>query len=269
MYKSLYLAHVTWSWEDVGSNPTIAANNIEMENSILKIDALIGMSMLSDESINLIVTSPPYNKSFFSNGKHKNKGNSIWKRHEIDYNEYEDNMPLEKYEEWMVNILNECGRVLAKDGSIFFNHKPIRYNNKIYHPLSFILKASNVEIYQEIIWNRKNSPNIRNDIFLPTTERIYWLKKKGCKPKFNRNALSSEFISEVWNIPFKKEPFHPAPFPEKLVENCILSCTDKGDLVLDPFIGSGTTAIVAKQHERRFLGFDIDEAYVSLAKSRL
>lgn len=240
-----------------------------MINSILNIDALQGLSQLPDESINLVVTSPPYNKSFFTHNKHKNKGNAIWQKYDIEYNLYEDNMPIDEYEDWMIKIIDECTRVLKQDGSLFFNHKPIRYNNKIYHPLSFILKSSESEIYQEIIWNRKNSPNIRNDIFVPTTERIYWIKKKGCKPKFNRKALDKNFISEVWDISFKKEPYHPAPFPEQLAENCILSCTDENDIVLDPFIGSGTTAVVAKRLNRNYIGFDIDNKYVELSKKRL
>lgn len=237
-----------------------------MENKILKIDCLEGFKSIEDNSIDLIVTSPPYNKTFFNGGKRAvNKGNSIWKGYTVDYDSTEDNMPIEEYEKWMIAVLQECYRVIKPNGSIFFNHKPIRYKNKIYHPMNFILK-SGLDIYQEIIWNRKNSPNIRKDLLLPCTERIYWMTKG--KPIFYKERLSEKFRSEVWDIIAKKNE-HPAPFPEELVYNCLISTTNENDIVLDPFMGSGTTAIVAKKNNRRYIGFEISENYIAMCNKSL
>ena len=105
-----------------------------------------------DNSLDCIVTSPPYNKSFFCKQKYSNQ---TWKGFGIDYLTYDDNMPLEDYESWMVELINLCLLKLKPNGSFFFNHKPIRHNNQVYFPLEFILK-SDAKVYQEIIWDRRS-----------------------------------------------------------------------------------------------------------------
>ena len=232
--------------------------------SISITDCLEGMSELDDNSIDCIVTSPPYNKKGLL-GKVA-LGNQIWGKFNIDYNSYGDDMPEEDYQAWMVALLNECYRVIKPDGSIFFNHKPRRYKNRAYLPTDFI-QHSYANIYQLIIWDRRNSPNIRNDVLVPCTEHIYWLCKD--KPKTFRNALDSSYIGEVWVIPPERQKKHPAPFPEQLVRNCILLTTEENDTILDPFMGSGTTALVSQSLNRRWLGFEIDEKYAKIAEDRL
>jgi len=227
-------------------------------------DCLEQMRNIESNSISCIVTSPPYNKKGLT-GKIK-PGNQVWKKFNIDYNSYDDNLPESEYHEWMINILNEMFRIIKPDGSIFFNHKPRRHNNKSFLPTDFISK-SNLNLYQLIIWDRLSSPNIRKDILLPCTEHIYWLTK--LKPKVFKENLSKEFHSEVWKISPDKNTEHPAPFPQKLVENCILLSTLEGDLVFDPFLGSGTTAVVSKKLNRDFIGVEIDEHYFNLTKERL
>lgn len=236
-------------------------------NTIIKGDCLEVLEQIEDCSIDLIITSPPYNKTFFNGGKRtENTGNSIWKGYNINYDICDDNMPIDEYEEFISNILNECYRVLKKGGSLFFNHKPIRYNNKIYHPMKLILK-SGIELYQELIWDRKNSPNIRNDVFLPNTERIYWITKG--KPKFNRSKLDKEFQKEIWTIIPDKCNNHPAPFPEKIVDNCIKCCSDKDDIILDPFMGSGTTALACLKRGCHYMGSEISKQQCEYAEKRL
>ncbi len=235
-----------------------------MSNLILG-DCLDIMSKLDSNSIDLIVTSPPYNKKGLVGGKVK-PGNQIWKKFNIDYSSYDDNLSENDYQDWMVAVLNEMGRILKPTGSIFFNHKPRRHNNKVYLPTDFVSKT-NLTIYQLIIWNRLSSPNIRKDVLLPCTEHIYWLTKG--KPKTFKEKLDKSFHSEVWTINPDKGSLHPAPFPEKLVENCVLLTTEDNDLVLDPFMGSGTSAIICKKFNRRFIGIEIDETYLNISKERL
>lgn len=265
---------------------------------LIKKDCIEGLKELESNSIDCIVTSPPYNKKGLL-GKVKNKktqeqlekqvkekskeksingqkkterytyhekGNSVWKGFEIDYNSYGDEMPEEEYQAWMVEFLNQCHRVIKPEGSIFFNHKPRRHKNRCYLPTDFI-QHSNAELYQLIIWDRKNSPNIRNDVLIPCTEHIYWLCKE--KPKVFRNAIDPKYRSEVWVMGIEQNKSHPAPFPQQLVKNCIELTTEKGDLVLDPFMGSGTTALVARELERNWMGFEIDEKYIEVTNSRL
>jgi len=227
-------------------------------------DCSAEMASFPNESFDCIVTSPPYNKGFFTRQKTTNQ---VWKGFSIDYSEYSDNMPIEEYEEWQINVINTCLSKLKKDGSFFYNHKPIRYRNNVYFPLNFILR-SRATIYQEIIWNRKNSPNIRKDCLLPCTERIYWLTNGG-KPYVNRDAIGREYISEIWNIPPRPCKEHPAPFPVELARNCILLSTKEGGVVCDPFMGIGTTGTACLETGRRFVGIELDKKYFNIASERL
>ena len=87
--------------------------------------------------------------------------------------------------------------------------------------------------------------------------------------QFFKNQIDNKFHSEVWNINPERNNSHPAPFPEKLVENCLLLTTEENDLILDPFMGSGTTGIVANKHNRNFIGIEIDLKYLDITKKRL
>jgi site-specific DNA-methyltransferase (adenine-specific) len=234
-----------------------------MEKLILG-DCLEVMKTMESNSVSCIVTSPPYNKKGLI-GKVK-PGNQVWKKFNIDYDSYGDDLSEEDYHKWMVDILNEMKRIIKPDGSIFFNHKARRHKNKLHLPTDFISK-SELDIYQLIIWNRLSSPNIRKDVLLPCTEHVYWLTKS--KPKVFKENLSKEFQSEVWTINPDRNTKHPAPFPQKLVENCILLTTEDNDLVLDPFLGSGTSGIVSKKLNRTFIGIEIDEKYLNLSKNLL
>ena len=227
-------------------------------------DCIEGLKELPDDSVQCIITSPPYNKKGLL-GK-VTPGNQIWGKFEIDYSSYGDDMPEEQYQAWMIELLNQCHRVLSPTGSMFFNHKPRRYRNRCYLPTDFI-SQSDAQLYQLIVWDRRNSPNIRNDILVPCTEHIYWLCKK--KPVVYRDAIAPEYRSEVWVIPPNRQKQHPAPFPEQLVENCMLLTTQPGDTVLDPFMGSGTTALVAQSHNREYIGYEIDDHYIDICNSRL
>lgn len=238
-------------------------NPFEIETNIIKCaDALTELQKLPDESINTVITSPPYNKKGIQDGKTQNS-NQIWQKHNIDYNSYHDNMPEPEYQQWIIAVINELHRIITTDGSIFFNHKPRRHNNQARLPTEFIHKT-NATIYQLIIWNRRNSPNIRKDHLLPNTEHVYWLSKT--KPRTHRENMNPNYITEVWDITPQNQTTHPAPFPPQLVENCILLSTMPGDIVLDPFNGIGTTTATAKRLGRRYIGYDLDEKYVEEAK---
>ena len=110
-----------------------------MEKLILG-DCLNAMKEIESNTVDVIVTSPPYNKKGLSGGKVK-PGNQVWKKFNIDYSTYDDDLTEEEYSNWMVEILNEMMRIIKPDGSIFFNHKPRRHKNKVYLPTDFISKS--------------------------------------------------------------------------------------------------------------------------------
>jgi modification methylase len=221
------------------------------------------LNQIEDESIDTIVTSPPYNKSFFNKTTYNNQ---IWKGFEIKYASYSDDMPIEDYEKWMIDFLHLCMKKLKHGGSLFFNHKPIRHDNQIYHPIKFILE-SGVNIYQEIIWDRKVSPNLRNDVLSPCTERIWWITKG--KPRVYKDNVEEAYRTEVWGIPPRGGIDHPAPFPVELPLNCILLTTQPGDVVLDPFLGSGTTGEACLMSNRSIIGIEMDEGYFKKCQEKL
>lgn len=224
-------------------------------------DCLALMSGLADNSIDCIVTSPPYNKKGLS-GKTP-VGNNIWKKFNIDYDVYEDSMPEKTYQKWQQDFLNECFRVIKPSGSIFYNHKIRRSNNVAHFPqMIFNTKLS---LYQMIVWDRKNCCDMRSDYLYPTTELIFWLVKG--KPNVYKNQAI--YQNEIWEISPSKNSFHPATFPIELAKNCILLSTKEEDVVLDPFIGSGTTAVACVSLSRHYIGFDISEHYVNECNKRL
>lgn len=237
-------------------------------NKIYCCDVLDGLKQLDDESVDLIITSPPYNKAGF-NGKNKRTKHCIWNK-TIDYsgNVDVDCMDEEEYEAWQVAILNECFRVLKQDGSMFYNHKVRVKKNQMSFPLEWI-SESKFNCRQMIVWDRTASPNPDPCRYVPTTELIFWLCKSSKNPKFKRQR-DAVFQTEVWRFPADKNTEHPAPFPMVLPDNIIPSVAQGEKIVvLDPFMGSGTVAISAKKNGCDYIGFEIDEEYIEMANKRI
>jgi modification methylase len=233
-------------------------------NKIYLMDVLDGLKQLSDNSIDAAVTSPPYNKLGLLKGK-KQQG-SDWTGY-ITYENFDDNMPEEEYQQWQIDILNEIQRVLKPTGSLFYNHKNRRYNKREYSPYEWVGK-SKLNLFQTIVWNRKLDVNNNSSFFQPVYELIYWLNKDNKNtPTFYKKQVNEQ--KSIWTILPKYKLPHPAPFPEELVEQCILAITKEGDVVLDPFMGIGTTAVVCKRLNRKYIGFDISEEYIKLAEENI
>lgn len=225
-------------------------------NKIYNNDCLEIMKDIEDNSIDCIVTSPPYNKKGLA-GKRK-VGNNIWKSFNIDYLSYGDDMPEVEYRNWQIKFINECMRILKPTGSLFYNHKIRRFNNTAYFP-TWVFDTS-AKLYQMIVWDRGNCCDMRNDYLYPTTELIFWLTK-GKPTVYKSQAM---FTNEVWRIPPTRAKNHPATFPNDLVKNCILLTTRENDIVLDPFMGAGTTAVESIKLNRQYIGTEMDATYYNL-----
>jgi modification methylase len=232
-------------------------------NKIYNENCLDTLRKMPNDFVDLVVTSPPYNKGYWSSNRNMNNGFKT-KARRIDYENYSDNLTPKDYDEWQRQLLKECLRVLKPTGSIFYNHQPIQKNHQEINPL-FVYEFP---LKQTIIWNRRNTPKLDKSYFFPITEYIFWLQKEeGGRVKFNRKEAI--FNTNVWNIsPDAKNNF-PAPFPEDLVRNCILSCTDKNDLIYDPFMGSGTTAVASIKEGRNYIGSELSSEYVKIAEKRI
>lgn len=237
-------------------------------NKIYNIDVLEGLKLLDDNSIDLIITSPPYNKAGF-NGIAKRTKHCIWNK-TINYggDVNSDNMNEEDYQIWQINILNECYRVLKLDGSMFYNHKLRVKKNKASFPLEWINKSKFI-FRQLITWDRSSSVNLDKCRYIPSTEYIFWLIKQQKNPRFKRMD-DTLFPTEVWKFAPDKNNSHPAPFPIELPDNIIPNVA-QGEkiIVLDPFMGSGTVAKSAIKHNCNFIGFEKDEGYCNKSNEEL
>lgn len=167
------------------------------------------------------------------------------------------------YEEWQKNVISECVRVLKPSGSLFYNHKDIISNGVIIPPKW----VYDFPIHQQIIWNRGSS--LANDphYFQPITEYIYWIAKEPKNVFFDKSKCA--FRQSVWNINFEINTKHPAPFPKTLVGNIIMCCSKEGDVIYDPYMGSGTTALMAAKMGRNYIGSEISQSYVDMANKRI
>lgn len=237
--------------------------NIEsVVNTIINGDCLSVMKGLPDESVDLIITSPPYNlKNSTGNGMSHNTRTGKWAGAALrnGYEVHNDNMPHEQYVKWQNDCLLEMYRLLKDDGAIFYNHKR-RVQNGLLQDRDDILKG--LPVRQIIIWRRKGGINFNPGYFLPTHEVIYLIPKPNFKlaPKANAHG-------DVWDFGQELNNPHPAPFPIALIDRIISSTNAK--IVLDPFMGSGTTAISALSNGRNFIGIEISKQYCEMATLRI
>lgn len=219
------------------------------------------MDQMPSESVDLVVTSPPYNiRNSTGNGLKDGRGGK-WKNAALinGYSEHDDCMPHSEYVAWQRRCLDAMMRVLRPDGAIFYNHK-WRVQGGLIQDRSDIV--SGFPVRQIIIWQREGGINFNAGYFLPTYEVIYLI----CKPGF-KLAPKANAIGDVWRIPQENTNSHPAPYPIELARRCVKSTNAL--VVLDPFMGSGTTAIAAEACGRKWVGFDISKEYCTSAMKRI
>lgn len=225
----------------------------------------------------LTVTSPPYNI-----GK-----------------EYEKIKPVNEYIDWSKKWMEEVYKTTAPNGSFWLNigYMPIKNKGKAV-PLPYLLWDKNDFFFiQEIVWHYGAGVAARKSLS-PRNEKILWFVKNEKKYIFNLDSIRDPNVkypnqrkngklkvnplgknpSDVWNIPkvtsgykrkSKERTKHPAQTPIELFKRIILAASNEGDLVLDPFVGSGTTCVVAKSLNRKAVGFDINSEYLDMAIERL
>jgi len=225
--------------------------------------------LLIDVQADLILTSPPYNigsKSVRIDG-YRTDGLYDPKSYGA-IRDYPDNMSESKYQSKQKKFLKWAAKHINKNGILAYNHKPRRKNNKMIHPLEWIIKVPELTLMEEIIWDRGSTHNHSNRLIWPHTERIYILRRTDGKYSF-LNKASLSFRSDIWRINPSKPNGHNAPFPEKLVENIIEAWSLPGQLVVDPYCGSGTTGIVACNLGRKFIGTEILKKYYDIAIGRI
>lgn len=213
-----------------------------------------GAVLPSLSGVGLVLTSPPYNLSgdgYSPDGTYfRNLGNG--------YDRHEDAMPHAEYVDWQRAVVRLCWMTLSHDGAMFYNHKPRVRGNQVTLPLECI--PEDIPVRQIITWDRDSGFNRQFTYFVPAYEWLLLIAKEAFR-------LRTRSVDDVWRIPFEVGSEHPAPFPIRLARQAIDATG--ADVILDPFMGSGTTLRAAKDLNRRAIGIEVSERYCEIAAKRL
>ncbi len=242
----------------------------EWKNKVVQGDCLELMKKLPDNSVDLIVTDPPYAISQKGNKlSRKSRSSKSWKRSmdiKLDFGEWDHFETDEDFFEFTENWFKECVRVLKPKGWIyvFFDKQKIGYFDLMLAP-KYGIKSRTI-----FAWLKTNPcPSFRKVNWVSASEFV-WVGSKGkCKLK---NFLKQTEMFNYMLTPNKSiygKTSHPTEKPESLIKKFILTSSNKGDLILDPFIGSGTTAVACKMLDRNFIGFELSEEYCEIARKRI
>jgi adenine-specific DNA-methyltransferase len=253
--------------------PYFASSNCLIYN----MDCIEGMAALRKGIVNLAITSPPYNI-----GK-----------------EYESTMEIAEYVEWCSAWLQHVALLIAEDGAFWLNlgYIPISNRGKAV-PIPYLLwDKVPMFLQQEVVWNY-GAGVAGKRFFSPRNEKFLWYLKNQDSYTFNLDQIRDPNVkypnqkkngkikvnpigknpSDVWEFPkvtsgagraSKERTPHPAQFPIAVIDRIILGCSNPSDLIMDPFLGSGTTAAVALRRNRSFVGFEIRKDYCDIACERI
>jgi len=210
------------------------------------------------ESVDITFSSPPYN-TIAATEPSGLMAESNHKQNDGYKGGYSDDLPESDYQDWMRDVFGKCRRL--SNGLVWINHKT-RYRDRAgIHPLQVF---KDWPFYSEVVWDRKVSITLNARKFAPSHEFVYGFGK----PHFWDNEQNT--LMSVWQLnPERNVPGHPCPCPVSIVSRCVVASCPVGGVVLDPFMGSGTTLRAAKNTDRRAIGIEINERYCEIAAKRL
>ncbi len=250
-------------------------------------ESALSMSNWTEQSIALTVTSPPYWNAI-DYDIHAKKGQDAWHR-KRDYCSFGDT--FEEYLDNIGKVFTNVKNVTLEGGFCAIVVGTILYNRK-HIPAPMLITERMIDIgwefHQDIIWNKVTGgvkragsyiQHQKAGYFYPNimTEYILVFRKpgemrRGSKPALEIDTLfTRDIANNIWHIaPIPPGQIdHPCPYPEELVRRLVVLYSDPNEYVLDPFLGSGQTALVAIKEGRKFVGFDIEQSYIDLTKERI
>ena len=241
-------------------------------NKIYNEDCLSGLKKIEDNSVDLILTSPPYNIG-------------------IDYDTYDDNRPWDEYYAWCEEWLKECFRVLKHDGRIVINHYislgTAKFHTSPISHLNIICENIGFKLHCIPIWYDDNPQLAKLSAFgsylsarapyISNPYEGFLIMYKDDWRKDDAHSMENDITKEDFlsitrgklNFEVEKKPLTKCCFSEDLAMKLIKILSFKNDIVLDPFMGSGTTAVAAMKCDRRFIGFELSPNYHKIAEERL
>ncbi len=236
---------------------------------------------IDEKSIDLVFADPPYNLSGNGLKWQGNKTGGDW----YMVNEKWDKMTAPEYVQFTRKWIGACHKVLKDNGSIYIS---CTYHNLAEEIIS--LKQLGFKINNVIVWQKTNAmPNMTKRVFTHSIEFVIWAVKgkkwifnykelKKINPETQKNGAFKQ-MRDVWTMPLVQgkerlhgndgRAFHPTQKPEEMLKRIIIASSNEGDLILDPFLGSGTTAVVAKRLNRQWIGIEKRKKYVEMALKRI
>jgi modification methylase len=243
-------------------------------NQILQGDCIEELGSLPSESVDLIFADPPYNLQLHQElwRPNRTKVDAV----DEDWDKFSD---FEEYDSFTRDWLKACQRVLKRTGTLWV----IGSYHNIFR-VGSILQDMGYWILNTVEWIKDNPmPNFRGVRFTNAHETLIWVQKESGAPyTFNHHAMKASNddlqMRSDWYLPLcsgkerlriNGEKAHPTQKPEALLYRVIQASSNPGDIVLDPFFGTGTTGVVAKRLHRHWIGIEREECYVELARSRI
>jgi site-specific DNA-methyltransferase (adenine-specific) len=236
-------------------------------NKIYQEDCLSTLKKMKDDSIDLVITSPPYNMNLrIRNGKYCSR--QIVKEISTKYTEFSDNLPIDEYNKLHSDVLRELLRV---SDLIFYNIQIVTGSKRSIFKMIGEFADNLKDI---IVWDKGyGQPAMQNQVLNRRTELILVFEKDyPISRQFRkRGKFARGKLDDIWEIKRErsKGESHGAIFPQELVSTILENFSEEGDIIYDPFMGTGTTAVVAKQLKRKFIGSEISQKYIDIAEERI
>jgi len=224
---------------------------------------------IPDKRFDFVFADPPY---FLSNGGITCKNGKMVK---VDKGDWDKSQGAEVNHEFNTEWLKRCQELLTPNGTVV-----VSGTHHVIHSVGFAMQQLGMKILNSITWEKPNPPpNLSCRYFTHSTETLIWAaKNEKSKHTFNYELMKEinggKQMKDVWNFtaPKKTEKRfgkHPTQKPESLLERIILAATNEGDIVLDPFNGSGTSGVAAIRNRRKYVGIELDKTFISLTQERL
>jgi site-specific DNA-methyltransferase (adenine-specific)/modification methylase len=235
-------------------------------NVIYNENCLDTLSKISDNSINIVITSPPYNMNLrIRNGKYCSR--EIVKEISTKYVGFNDNLPINDFYEFHSKVISELLRVSE---IIFYNIQIVTGSKRAFFK---IIGEYSDYLKDIVIWDKGIAqPAMAQNVLNRQSELLLIFdSKNSISRQFKQSNFKRGTLNDIWTIKRGKkvDKSHGAVFPEELVEVILKNFSKESDIVYDPFMGLGTTAIVAKRMNRKFIGSEIGENYFNIINDRI
>ena len=235
-------------------------------NKIYNENCLDTLKRMEDDSVDIVITSPPYNMNLrIRNGQYCSR--QIVKELSTKYANFDDNLPIEEYYALHLSVLNELLRVSKV---IFYNIQIVTGSKR---PIFKMIGELSDYLKDIIIWDKGNAqPAMAERVLNRRTELVLVFDKSNAiSRQFDKANFERGTLDDIWLIKRGKKIHaeHGAVFPEELVYTILKNFSDEGDVVYDPFMGTGSTAVVAAKMGRNFIGSELSSEYIKAAENRI